>query len=37
MSNPIPRESVRRMAAYHPPTEGREGRLRLDFNENTVG
>jgi histidinol-phosphate aminotransferase len=25
------------MAAYHPPTEGREGNLRLDFNENTVG
>lgn len=25
------------MTPYHPPTEGRHGRLRLDFNENTVG
>jgi histidinol-phosphate aminotransferase len=25
------------MAAYSPPTGGREGKLRLDFNENTVG
>lgn len=25
------------MAAYHPPTSGRLGALRLDFNENTVG
>jgi len=25
------------MAAYSPPASGREGRLRLDFNENTVG
>ena len=25
------------MAAYSPPTAGREGKLRLDFNENTVG
>lgn len=25
------------MTPYHPPTEGRRGRLRLDFNENTVG
>ena len=25
------------MAPYHPPAEGREGKLRLDFNENTVG
>ncbi len=25
------------MAAYHPPTSGRAGALRLDFNENTVG
>jgi len=30
------RESVRNLAAYHPPLGGREG-LRLDFNENTVG
>ena len=32
-----PREAVRRMAPYHPPSAGREGKLRLDFNENTVG
>ena len=25
------------MAPYSPPTGGREGKLRLDFNENTVG
>jgi histidinol-phosphate aminotransferase len=25
------------MAAYHPPTSGRRNKLRLDFNENTVG
>jgi histidinol-phosphate aminotransferase len=25
------------MAAYHPPSSGRAGKLRLDFNENTVG
>jgi histidinol-phosphate aminotransferase len=25
------------MAPYHPPTGGREGKTRLDFNENTVG
>jgi len=25
------------MAPYKPPAEGREGKLRLDFNENTVG
>src|SRR4051812_24752915 len=25
------------MAPYHPPTGGRQGKLRLDFNENTVG
>jgi histidinol-phosphate aminotransferase len=25
------------MAPYHPPTGGRHGKLRLDFNENTVG
>jgi histidinol-phosphate aminotransferase len=33
----LPREAVRRMAPYHPPTGGRAGKLRLDFNENTVG
>ena len=32
-----PRAAVQRMAAYVPPTERREGKLRLDFNENTVG
>ena len=32
-----PREAVRRMAPYAPPSGGREGKLRLDFNENTVG
>jgi len=36
--NPLqPREAVRRMAPYHPPTAGRAGKLRLDFNENTAG
>ncbi len=34
---PQPREAVRQMAPYHPPTGGRAGKLRLDFNENTVG
>ncbi len=37
MSDLAPRQAVLRMAAYHPPTGGREGVLRLDFNENTVG
>lgn len=32
-----PRAAVERMAPYHPPTGGRAGKLRLDFNENTVG
>ncbi|MBM3737168.1 MAG: histidinol-phosphate transaminase [Acidobacteria bacterium] len=32
-----PRPSVVRMAPYSPPTGGRAGKLRLDFNENTVG
>ena len=34
---PEPRKAVQRMAPYSPPTAGREGKLRLDFNENTVG
>jgi len=34
---PEPRDAVRRMAPYSPPTGGRAGKLRLDFNENTVG
>ncbi len=33
----VPRNTVARMAPYSPPTAGREGKLRLDFNENTVG
>jgi histidinol-phosphate aminotransferase len=32
-----PRESIRAMAPYSPPSGGRDGKLRLDFNENTVG
>lgn len=32
-----PRPAVRKMAPYSPPTGSREGKLRLDFNENTVG
>ncbi len=33
----VPREAVLGMSPYHPPTAGRRGKLRLDFNENTVG
>src|SRR5438105_14105842 len=32
-----PREAVLKMAPYSPPTAGRSDKLRLDFNENTVG
>ncbi|MFH1721216.1 MAG: histidinol-phosphate transaminase [Candidatus Altiarchaeota archaeon] len=32
-----PKKAVRRMRPYHPPIEGRRDKLRLDFNENTVG
>lgn len=32
-----PRAAVARMRAYSPPQNGRSGKLRLDFNENTVG
>ncbi len=32
-----PRQAVLDMAPYSPPTAGRAGKLRLDFNENTVG
>ena len=32
-----PRAAVVAMAPYHPPTAGRAEKLRLDFNENTVG
>jgi histidinol-phosphate aminotransferase len=34
---PEPRKAVRNMAPYSPPTGGRGDKLRLDFNENTVG
>jgi histidinol-phosphate aminotransferase len=34
--NPVPRDAVLQMAPYSPPTAGRSGKLRLDFNENTV-
>lgn len=34
---PEPRASVVAMAPYHPPTGNRGDKLRLDFNENTVG
>lgn len=38
MKPPIPvRRAVERMHSYHPPLEGRGGKLRLDFNENTAG
>ena len=38
MKPPIPaRKAVARMCPYHPPLEGRAGKLRLDFNENTIG
>jgi len=32
-----PRLAVQKMAPYSPPTAGRADKLRLDFNENTVG
>jgi histidinol-phosphate aminotransferase len=32
-----PRKAIERLKKYRPPLEGRGGRLRLDFNENTVG
>jgi histidinol-phosphate aminotransferase len=34
---PRPRNAVLKMAPYSPPTGGRADKLRLDFNENTVG
>src|SRR5947208_3732756 len=34
---PRPRKAVLDMAPYSPPTGNRAGKLRLDFNENTVG
>jgi histidinol-phosphate aminotransferase len=32
-----PRRSISKMTPYHPPSSGRGGKMRLDFNENTVG
>lgn len=32
-----PREAIQRLKKYRPPQEGRRGKMRLDFNENTVG
>jgi histidinol-phosphate aminotransferase len=38
MKSVIPvRKAVARMRSYHPPLEGRDGKLRLDFNEHTIG
>ncbi len=38
MAEPLrPRRAVVDMAPYSPPTAGRAGKIRLDFNENTVG
>lgn len=34
---PEPREAIRNLAPYTPPTTNRSGKLRLDFNENTIG
>lgn len=37
-SLPVPvRKAVERMRPYHPPLEGRDNKVRLDFNENTAG
>jgi len=33
----LPRRAVEKMRPYHPPLEGRAGKIRLDFNENTAG
>ena len=32
-----PRDAILRMEPYRPPSSGRGGKMRLDFNENTVG
>jgi histidinol-phosphate aminotransferase len=32
-----PRKAVERLQKYRPPLEGRAGKIRLDFNENTIG
>lgn len=36
-SKPRPRKAVLKMAPYVPPTGNRAGKMRLDFNENTIG
>ena len=36
-NGPRPRDAIVRMDPYRPPSSGRGGKLRLDFNENTVG
>jgi histidinol-phosphate aminotransferase len=36
-TNPQPRAAVQKMAPYSPPSGGRAEKLRLDFNENTLG
>jgi histidinol-phosphate aminotransferase len=35
--SPQPRAAVQKMAPYSPPSGGRAEKMRLDFNENTVG
>src|SRR5205085_5157861 len=35
--SPHPRRAVLDMEPYSPPTGNRAGKLRLDFNENTIG
>jgi len=37
MTSLKPRKAVLDMAPYSPPSAGRAGKLRLDFNENTIG
>ena len=32
-----PRDAIVKMAPYRPPSGGRAGKMRLDFNENTAG
>lgn len=36
-TSPQPRAAVQKMAPYSPPSGGRAEKMRLDFNENTVG
>jgi len=36
-ARPQPCEAIRRLTPYTPPTSGRQGQARHDFNENTVG